>query len=61
MDVVSQIPIIGSKKMQEQVKKVKKVRGLIQFLHNMLGYFQTHVWLFENKELCKVIDTKMSP
>ena len=61
MDVVSKIPMIGSKKMQEQVNKIKRVREKIIFAHEMLGFFQTRAWMFENKELCKLIDTRMSP
>jgi len=39
MDVASKIPLVGSKKMQEQVTKIKRVREKVMFAHRMLGYF----------------------
>jgi len=40
MDVVSKIPLFGSKKMQDQVTKIKKVREKVIYVHEMVGYFQ---------------------
>jgi len=39
MDVVSKIPLVGSKKMQDQVTKIKRVREKVMFSHEMLGHF----------------------
>jgi hypothetical protein len=40
---------------------MKKVRGFIDGLADMLTPFKTTTWYFDTKQVLRVIDTLMSP
>jgi hypothetical protein len=61
MDFVSKLPFFGSKKMQDQVQKMKKFRSTVDYLAELVSPFKLNGWYFDNKQVCHVIDTLMSP
>jgi hypothetical protein len=54
-EYAAKLPIIGSKKVLEDVKKFKKMRVVVENLNEDIDYFKSHYWFYDCRKLLEVI------
>jgi hypothetical protein len=55
-DLVSQLPVIGSPEMREDVNSLKKNKNRVDAMSSTFDFFINGNWLYENKQIYEVID-----